>query len=124
MKHSRKAGILRVDELTRELFRQVNARNRFSDNLIIFRVLGGNFRRYFHVPADSGGGDFYIEAFAAEEISVSDLLGGVADHTDNAISNGKLVHRRIEARGRKFEQLLPRRRGCLPELHATPLDGS
>jgi len=95
VKHSRDTGILRVNEFTRELSRKIDTCNRFSHNLVVFRVLGRNFRRHFHVPADSGGGDSDVEPLAAEKISDS-----VRDYTwEEVIARYERVLRAVVAEG-------------------------
>ena len=113
MQHSRNADILRVNELAGELFRQVDARDRFPNNFVILGILSGNFGRHLHVPADAGRDDFDVEALAAQKISVGNLFGGRTDNADHPVRNGKLVHRCIEARGSQFQQFLASGGRCL-----------
>ena len=59
-----------VDEFTGELGRQIEPFLRGADDFVILDIFRAHFRRDFHIPAGAFGGDFDVELFAADELSV------------------------------------------------------
>ena len=97
MQHSRNADVLHICELRRELRGQVNARHRLADGFVVLVVLGRNIGRHFQPPAVARGGNLYIEALAAEQIGVGNLVA-IAHDADDAIGHRELRNRRAETR--------------------------
>ena len=94
---------MRVNKLPGKFERKLDAGDRSPDELVVFEILGLDFRSDFHIPAGSGGGDLYVELLPADELTVGDFLCRIPDDAHNAVLDGQFLHRRAETRRGEFE---------------------
>ena len=124
MEHPGNAKVMRIGELRCQLRRQLHARHRGADDLVVLEIFGLDLGRDLHIPARASSRDRRVEALATDQLAVRNLLGGVSDDADDTIFNGQLVHGRPETLLGELQECLPCRGGRLPHLRPSPLDRS
>ena len=99
VQHPRHADVLNVEMLARHLARNVDARHRPADDLVLARRLRP---RSAKLEPESGSlafdGDRDAEQAAFDELAVGDSPRGVAVHADHAVFDGELAGGDIELR--------------------------
>src|SRR5215470_13773106 len=107
MEHAGHADVMGVSELASKLGWQVNTLLRGSDDLVVSDIFRAHLRGDFHVPSRAGGGNLYVELFAADEFAIGDFLRGVSCHAHDAVLYNQIFGGCVEPNGSKFEQFLP-----------------
>jgi len=74
MKHSRNPNVMNVNRLAGHLGRQIEARHGLPDGFVILRVFGFDVLGQFEIAGAAFGVNRDVEALAADELRVGDLL--------------------------------------------------
>ena len=111
MQHAGHAEVLHVGETSRHFVRDIDARHRLADDLVVLGVLaGGGFAVV----------ELERERLAADQLAVADAF--VAG-TDDAVGDPEFLLLGTEALGRFVEKRGLGRRRRVAQLHAADLDG-